>query len=113
MHILCDAVDDQDNARYSDHIWCEAHRDRPIVRRPPVPLVPRAPLRAVREAGAASAVRAGGRMSQTTLDPCCGSRMMWFDRTHPDVVACALPGEWLSGIQIHAVARPSEVPDVG
>lgn len=20
------------------------------------------------------------------LDPCCGSRMMWFDRTHPDVV---------------------------
>lgn len=20
------------------------------------------------------------------LDPCCGSRMMWFDRAHPDVV---------------------------
>lgn len=20
------------------------------------------------------------------LDPCCGGRMMWFDRTHPDVV---------------------------
>lgn len=20
------------------------------------------------------------------LDPCCGSRMMWFDREHPDVV---------------------------
>lgn len=20
------------------------------------------------------------------LDPCCGSRMMWFDRQHPDVV---------------------------
>lgn len=20
------------------------------------------------------------------LDPCCGSRMMWFDRSHPDVV---------------------------
>jgi len=22
----------------------------------------------------------------TVLDPCCGSRMMWFDRQHPDVV---------------------------
>lgn len=23
---------------------------------------------------------------QRVLDPCCGSRMMWFDRQHPDVV---------------------------
>lgn len=25
-------------------------------------------------------------MSERVLDPCCGSRMMWLDRTHPDVV---------------------------
>lgn len=29
------------------------------------------------------------------------------------IEACALPDEWLSGILIHAIARPSEVPDVG
>lgn len=23
---------------------------------------------------------------QRVIDPCCGSRMMWFDRQHPDVV---------------------------
>lgn len=30
----------------------------------------------------------GGHMEQMPLilDPCCGSRMMWFDRAHPDVV---------------------------
>ena len=25
-------------------------------------------------------------MTRRVLDPCCGSRMMWFDRQHPDVV---------------------------
>ena len=25
-------------------------------------------------------------MSARVLDPCCGSRMMWFDRAHPDVI---------------------------
>lgn len=25
-------------------------------------------------------------MAERVLDPCCGSRMMWFDREHPDVV---------------------------
>ena len=25
-------------------------------------------------------------MSKTVLDPCCGSRMMWFDKTHPAVI---------------------------
>lgn len=25
-------------------------------------------------------------MSERVLDPCCGSRMMWFDRANPDVV---------------------------
>lgn len=25
-------------------------------------------------------------MNQRVLDPCCGGRMMWFDRNHPDVV---------------------------
>lgn len=25
-------------------------------------------------------------MPRRVLDPCCGSRMMWFDRQHPDVV---------------------------
>ena len=25
-------------------------------------------------------------MNARVLDPCCGSRMMWFDRTHPDVI---------------------------
>lgn len=25
-------------------------------------------------------------MTQDILDPCCGSRMMWFDRLNPDVV---------------------------
>ncbi len=25
-------------------------------------------------------------MNEPVLDPCCGSRMMWFDRKHPDVV---------------------------
>src|SRR5574343_1936878 len=34
-----------------------------------------------RHAGAAAT---GGSMR--VLDPCCGSRMMWFDRAHPDVV---------------------------
>jgi len=35
---------------------------------------------------AASALSAGlGRMPRV-LDPCCGSRMMWSDRRHPDVV---------------------------
>ena len=24
--------------------------------------------------------------NKRVLDPCCGSRMMWFDRAHPDVV---------------------------
>ena len=24
--------------------------------------------------------------AQRVLDPCCGGRMMWFDRAHPDVV---------------------------
>jgi len=24
--------------------------------------------------------------TKRVLDPCCGSRMFWFDRTHPDVV---------------------------
>lgn len=24
--------------------------------------------------------------SARVLDPCCGSRMMWFDRAHPDVI---------------------------
>jgi SAM-dependent methyltransferase len=26
------------------------------------------------------------RMEQRVLDPCCGGRMMWFDRQNPDVV---------------------------
>lgn len=26
------------------------------------------------------------RMEKRVLDPCCGSRMMWFNRQHPDVV---------------------------
>ena len=30
--------------------------------------------------------RLGGEMKQRVLDPCCGSRMMWLDRQHPDVV---------------------------
>lgn len=25
-------------------------------------------------------------MTRAVLDPCCGSRMMWFNRQHPDVV---------------------------
>lgn len=25
-------------------------------------------------------------MDKRVLDPCCGARMMWFDRAHPDVV---------------------------
>lgn len=25
-------------------------------------------------------------MSKTILDPCCGSRMFWFDRNNPDVI---------------------------
>lgn len=25
-------------------------------------------------------------MSARVLDPCCGSRMMWFDRQHPDAI---------------------------
>lgn len=25
-------------------------------------------------------------MAKKVLDPCCGSRMMWFDRQHPDAV---------------------------
>ncbi len=25
-------------------------------------------------------------MTERVLDPCCGSRMMWLDRAHPDVV---------------------------
>lgn len=25
-------------------------------------------------------------MAERVLDPCCGSRMMWFDQQHPDVV---------------------------
>ena len=25
-------------------------------------------------------------MTELVLDPCCGSRMMWLDRAHPDVV---------------------------
>lgn len=25
-------------------------------------------------------------MSARVLDPCCGSRMFWFDRSHPDVI---------------------------
>lgn len=27
-----------------------------------------------------------GLNEKRVLDPCCGSRMMWFDRSHPDVV---------------------------
>lgn len=26
------------------------------------------------------------KTDKRVLDPCCGSRMMWFDRNHPDVV---------------------------
>jgi SAM-dependent methyltransferase len=29
---------------------------------------------------------ATGAFYMKVLDPCCGSRMMWFDRNHPDVV---------------------------
>ena len=25
-------------------------------------------------------------MPEKALDPCCGTRMMWFDRQHPSVV---------------------------
>ena len=25
-------------------------------------------------------------MAERVLDPCCGSRMMWFDRQHPDTI---------------------------
>lgn len=25
-------------------------------------------------------------MNKAVLDPCCGSRMMWFDKDHPDVL---------------------------
>lgn len=28
----------------------------------------------------------GGVTEKRVLDPCCGSRMFWFDRQHPDVV---------------------------
>jgi SAM-dependent methyltransferase len=30
------------------------------------------------------------------LDPCCGSRMMWFDRQHPDVIFGDIRNEVLS-----------------
>ena len=31
-------------------------------------------------------VEPGSTSPQRVLDPCCGSRMFWFDRQHPDVV---------------------------
>jgi len=36
--------------------------------------------------GGASVSTAGLGCMPRVLDPCCGSRMMWFDRQHPDVV---------------------------
>ena len=30
------------------------------------------------------------------LDPCCGSRMMWFDRGHPDALFCDQRSETLT-----------------
>ena len=36
--------------------------------------------------GGASVSTAGLGCMPRVLDPCCGSRMMWFDRKHPDVV---------------------------
>lgn len=39
------------------------------------------------DAGTASRLSAGlGFTPGTVLDPCCGSRMMWFDRQHPAAV---------------------------
>lgn len=29
---------------------------------------------------------AGGKSVKTVLDPCCGSRMMWFNKANPDVL---------------------------
>lgn len=30
----------------------------------------------------------GNRMNKRVLDPCCGSKMFWFDKNNPDVVFC-------------------------
>lgn len=35
-------------------------------------------------------------MSKTILDPCCGSRMMWFDRANPNVTFADIRSETLT-----------------
>lgn len=38
----------------------------------------------------------GGALAKTILDPCCGGRMMWFDRQHPSVMFGDVRHETLS-----------------
>jgi hypothetical protein len=46
------------------------------------------PTGAIDGVGTIAAVHEGCIASPRVLDPCCGSRMWWFDRGHPDALFC-------------------------